>query len=416
MIVPTRRPRDLRRLMRLLVLAVALPAMAWAQPVPAGSGDPSIVEVDPIRCWWRTSTGAVRTGAPFSLDLTCAVLENDAVRVVPDESRLGGNVIQMAPFEIIESAHPSDLYSGQRRFFQYHYLLRIISPDAIGKDVHIPDLVIQYRVNSRLAGNAALQGRDLVYLLPPQTIRVLSMVPADAADVRDASGEAFGGAESLENRARVLDILALTLVALGSLMVLLTLVRLARGARRTKPVGERTMGSRRLVRLAADEVAEVQRETERLGWDGVRIERALAAARVAAAIAMGRRVSQRVADSNAEPGEGRLVAHGLRWRGRGRTSWVSSSVTAEDLAREIARSGSSGDPATRQMLERLQGALATFGRAQYGEESVVDRRDLDAALADALEAARRLRARHTWLREYFHPPSSAAATEPQSQM
>ena len=415
MIVSTRRPRDLRRLMRLLVLAVALPAMAWAQPAPAGSGDPSIVEVDPIRCWWRTSTGAVRTGAPFSLDLTCAVLENDAVRVVPDESRLGGNVIQMAPFEVIESAHPSDLYSGQRRFFQYHYLLRIISPDAIGKDVHIPDLAIQYRVNSRLAGNAALQGRDLVYLLPPQTVRVLSMVPADATDVRDASGEAFGGAESLENRARVLEILALTLVALGSLMVLLTLVRLARGARRTKPVGERMMGSRRLVRLAADELAEVQRETDRLGWDGARIERALAASRVAAAIAMGRRVSQSAADSNAEPGEGRLVAHGMRGRRRRRTSWVSSSVTAEDLAREIARSGSSADPAARQALERLQGALAAFGRAQYGQESVIDRRDLDAALADALEAVRHLRAHHTWLRDYFRPSSSAGATEPQSQ-
>jgi hypothetical protein len=413
-IVSTRRPRDLRRLMRLLALAVALPAMARAQPAPTGSGE-SIVEVDPIRCWWRTSTGAVRTGAPFSLDLTCAVLENEAVRVVPDESRLGGNVIQMAPFEVIESAHPSDLYSGQRRFFQYHYLLRIISPDAIGKDVHIPDLAIQYRVNSRLAGNAALQGRDLVYLLPPQTVRVLSMVPADATDVRDASGEAFGGAESLENRARVLEILALTLVALGSLMVLLTLVRLARGARRTKPVGERMMGSRRLVRLAADELAEVQRETDRLGWDGARIERALAASRVAAAIAMGRRVSQSAADSNAEPGEGRLVAHGVRGRRRRRTSWVSSSVTAEDLAREIARSGSSADPAARQALERLQGALAAFGRAQYGEESVIDRRDLDAALADALEAVRRLRAHHTWLRDYFRPSSSAGATEPQSQ-
>ena len=415
MIVSTRRPREIRRVAGLVVLAVALPAMAWAQTAPAPSGDTSIVEVDPIRCWWRTSTGAVRTGAPFSLDLTCAVLENEAVQVVPDESRLGGNVIQMAPFEVVDSSHPSDLYSGQRRFFQYHYSLRIISPDAIGKDVHIPDLAIQYRVNSRLAGNAALQGRDLVYLLPPQTIRVLSMVPADADDVRDASGEAFGGAESLENRARVLEVVALTLVALGSFMVLLTLVRLARGARRTKPVGERVMTSRRLVRLVADELSAVQRDAERLGWDGARIERALAAARVAAAIAMDRRVSQSVADSNAEPGEGRLVAHGVRGRGHRRTSWVSSSITAEDLAREITRSGSSGDPTTRQTLERLQGALATFGRSHYGQDPAVDRRDLDAALEDAAEAARRLRARHTWLREYFLRPSAEAA-EPQSQM
>ena len=412
MIVSTRRPCDIRRVRGLVLLAVALPVMAWAQPVPAVSGEPPVVEADPIRCWWRTSTGAVRTGAPFSLDLTCAVLENDAVRVVPDESRLGGNVIQMAPFEIIDSAHPSDLHSGQRRFFQYHYSLRIISPDAIGKDVHIPDLAIQYRVNSRLAGNAALQGRDLLYLLPPQSIRVLSMVPIDATDVRDAAGEPFSEAESLAFRAHVLEIFAVTLVALGSLMVLLTLVRLARGARRTRPAGERVMSSRRLVRLAANELSAVQQETERLGWDTTRIERALAASRVAAAIAVGRRVSQSAADSNAEPGEGRLVAHGVR--GRGRTAWVSSSVTAEDLARENARSGSSGDPTARQTLEHLQGAMAAFGRVQYGQDPVIDRRDLDAALTDASEGARRLRAQHTWLKDYFLRPS-AGATEPQGQ-
>jgi hypothetical protein len=411
-IVSTRRSREIRRVTRLILLGVALPVMAWAQPAPAASGEPPLVGVDPIRCWWRTSTGAVRTGAPFSLDLTCAVLENDAVRVVPDESRLGGNVVQMAPFEIVDSAHPPDLFSGQRRFFQYHYSLRIISPDAIGKDVHIPDLTIQYRVNSRLAGNASLQGRDLVYLLPPQSIRVLSMVPADAADVRDAAGEPFAGVEALAFRARVLDIFALTLVALGSLMVLLTLVRLARGARRPRPVGDRVMRGRRLARLAADELSAVQQETERIGWDATRIERALAASRVAAAIAVGRRVSQSAADSTAEPGEGRLVAHG--GRGRGRTSWVSSSVTAEDLARENVRAGSSGDPTKRETLEHLQRALAAFGRVQYGQNPAIDRRELDAALADASEAARRLRAQHTWLKDYFLR-SGAGAAEPQGQ-
>jgi len=249
-------------------------------------------------------------------------------------------------------------------------------------------------------------------LLPPQSVRVLAMVPADAADVRDAAGEPFGGIESLAFRARVLEIFALTLVALGSLMVLLTLVRLARGARRPRPVGDRVMRGRRLVRLAADELSAVQQETERIGWDATRIERALAASRVAAAIAVGRRVSQSTADSNAEPGEGRLVAHG--GRGRGRTSWVSSSVTAEDLARENVRAGSSGDPAKRETLEYLQRALAAFGRVQYGQDPAVDRRDLDAALADASEAARRLRAQHTWLKDYFLR-SGAGAAEPQGQ-
>ena len=29
-----------------------------------------MVEVEPIKCWWRTSTSAVRTGEAFTLTLT----------------------------------------------------------------------------------------------------------------------------------------------------------------------------------------------------------------------------------------------------------------------------------------------------------------------------------------------------------
>ena len=32
------------------------------------------VEVDPITCWWRASTGFIRIGEPFSIVLTCAVV------------------------------------------------------------------------------------------------------------------------------------------------------------------------------------------------------------------------------------------------------------------------------------------------------------------------------------------------------
>ena len=144
------------------------------------------VEVDPIRCWWRTSAGAVRIGEHFDLWLTCAVLETDAVQVVPDESHLGIEVAALAPFEVVGGSHPADLRSGNRRFFQYQYILRIINPDAIGKDVKIPDTVIHYKVNSRVAANTSLQGRDLTYVLPPEEVRVASMVPADATDIRDS--------------------------------------------------------------------------------------------------------------------------------------------------------------------------------------------------------------------------------------
>src|SRR5205814_1323845 len=170
---------------------------------PNRSGDATVtnVEVDPIRCWWRTSTGAVRIGEHFELWLTCATLETDAVQVVPDQSHLGVEVAAMAPFEVVGGSHPADLRSGQSRFFQYPYILRLIIMVAIGKDVKIPDTVIHYKVNSRVAANTSLQGRDLTYVLPTEEVRVASMVPAGATDIRDSSGESFAIPDSLGLRA-----------------------------------------------------------------------------------------------------------------------------------------------------------------------------------------------------------------------
>ena len=56
---------------------------------------------DPLKCWWRTSAGAVRIAEPFSVVLTCAVLETDAATVVVDQSRLEPSVVQFAPFEVL---------------------------------------------------------------------------------------------------------------------------------------------------------------------------------------------------------------------------------------------------------------------------------------------------------------------------
>ena len=105
--------RALRCFSLLALLGAALSSPGWAQQ-PAPSTE-QMVQVDPIRCWWRTSAGAVRIGETFELGLTCAVLENEMVQVVPDESRLAGAVIQMAPWEIAASSHPLDLRSGQRQ-------------------------------------------------------------------------------------------------------------------------------------------------------------------------------------------------------------------------------------------------------------------------------------------------------------
>jgi hypothetical protein len=70
------------------VLLVGLP------PAFAQTGT-DMVEVEPITCWWRTSASAVRTGEPFTLTLTCAVVEDRGQQGRADFSKLDPTVVQL---------------------------------------------------------------------------------------------------------------------------------------------------------------------------------------------------------------------------------------------------------------------------------------------------------------------------------
>jgi hypothetical protein len=397
-----------KKLLLLMTVGLCWPGLAWGQPAPSTE---QMVSVDPIRCWWRTSEGAVRLGQTFDLTLTCAVLDNEAVQVVPDESRLAGAVISMAPFEIVGSVHPADMHAGERRFFQYGYSLRIINPDAIASDIPIPLISLHYRVNSKIAANASVQGRDLTYILPPQSVRVLSMVTADAVDIRDSSEESFSSVEQLLLHASMLDLAALTLAALGTLMIIVVLVRLLAGVRREKGPEAHLMGHYTLLRHAGTELGAVGREAD-AGWTGELAGRALAAARVAAACALDRLVTQKPGRGTA--GDGRVIARGFF--GRGRATVLSSSVTHEDVSRALARLPAAADGARRQTLEQLQTALATFNRYQYGREPETDRSALDAALSAAQSATSRLKSSAMWPLPFLRRRlSSWRAVEAESQ-
>ncbi len=76
----------------------------------------------------------------------------------------------------------------------------------------------------------------------PQDVRVASMVPADATDIRDASGESFALVDSLGLRAGVLEIVAITCVALGVADAALR-ARPAGAARATAHAGRRAAAS-----------------------------------------------------------------------------------------------------------------------------------------------------------------------------
>jgi hypothetical protein len=369
---------------------------------PAGA---PLVEVDPIRCWWRTSHGAVAVGQPFTLVLTCAVLENDSVRVIPDESPLAVGSVQLAPFELVGGSHPADLRSGQRRFFQYDYTLRIIDPTAIGRDVKLSDMQIHYRVESRVQSQS-LEGRDRVYVLPPQSIRVTSTVPADAADIRDASSEPFGRIEALRFRARVLDIAAMALAALGAVILVPPLLRALVGAKQRGTLEAAAVSDRAILGRVAAELDAVQSEA-RAGWSPELAARALPAVRIVAGYALDRPPRQRRFGTETEPRDGRGTQRGsrvgdpgrlvVRRRGlRERRVAVASPTTTEDLTRALEDLPLTTAHARRSLLEEVRNALAALDKAAYSAGGAGDR--LDDVVAAARLAAEQLRRDYGWMK------------------
>ena len=54
----------LQRIGWVVMLAAVIPTTSLAQgPAPGAAQN---VEVDPVTCWWRTTSSSVRMGEPFS--------------------------------------------------------------------------------------------------------------------------------------------------------------------------------------------------------------------------------------------------------------------------------------------------------------------------------------------------------------
>jgi hypothetical protein len=365
--------------------APARPAPRPAEPPAPTAGQLRPGGVDPIRCWWQSSTGAITIGEAFEVVLTCAVIETPSMQVVADESRLGVASIQMAPFEILGGSHPADAHREQRRYFQYHYQLRLISADAIGRDVNVPVLTIPYRVHSRVGAAAALEGRDLSYLMPALPIRVLSLVPKEAADIRDGSDASLAAVESLRFRSSMFEILAMALGAIAAVVAVMALVPLARGTRTAGPVVTNRLPDRAVAAGAARELAEVQSLVTGDGWTDSAVARALAATRVTAALAIRHAVSEKELPPGAAVPEGRLaVSHG---RLRPVRAAVSSAVTATDVAVTGSRLDDAATMTYRQQLEGLQSALAELTAALYRQAPAREAATLNEAVRHARSVA-----------------------------
>ena len=368
-------------MLRVAVAALALltPGTAMAQ-APAGG---TVVEADPVRCWWRTDRASIRMGEPFEAVLTCAALETASTRVVVDRSRLDPTVISVPPFDVLGGTTAEDATTAARRFFQYTYQLRLLNDAAFGQDVSLAGLTITYRIDTLTSEGTTSQGRDQTYGLPALAVRVLSLVPGGARDIRDASSLTFADLEARRFRGRALGILGWVLYALAGAVVALAIVR-AYGALGVPAKARSSLVSgRAILQRAKGELSEVTRARQAEGWTDALVARAAAALRLVGGYAIGEPASQRIGRA-AQVADGQLaLSQGLLRR---RHALVSSSVTPADLA-----AAAETDGAVQRVRDGLTAATAArFGRAPVDESAV------ESAVSSAGDLAGRLAWRHSW--------------------
>ena len=359
-----------------IILRVALLLLVSASSAVAQTGT-DLVEVEPIKCWWRTSTTAVRTGESFDLRLTCAVVETEAAKVVADLSKLDPTVVQLPPFEVLGGTHAGDLVTVGKRFFQYDYRLRLIAEDAFGADVAVPPLEVTYSVESKVAGGESVKGREATYALPSASLKLLSVVPDDTSDIREAPAESFSTIEARDSRAALFQTAAGVLFALAGVMVVVILIGLLRSKTKSSSAIRAHLEPRAILRHVAGKLDDVQK-AGRGGWTPELIGQALSAARISGSYASGRSVGQRPVGATKDP----LVDGAmLIGRGIGRVSmYVSGSVSAE----------SATDPT-------LAEALKAMTIARYGRDG--QKVDMDDAVSTAIRITKQQQSAHSYLSE-----------------
>ena len=279
------------------------------------------------------------------------------------------------------------------RYVQYQYTTRLIGDVFFGKDVDIPAVKITYHIQSAIGGGS--DGRDQTYALPPLAMRVNSLVPKKAADIRDTSTDTFADIETRKFRSSA-ELVAAG-ISFGFALVLagLVLVRVLGRYRVRKPLAVRPLGLGAVLRGCLRSTSALRDEVAREGWTSELVGRAQSVLRIATAVALGRPVAQQVVDANVEPSDGQVAVRKGRFRPK--RALISTSATSGTIARALeSENGRRPNARTAVLLNELQESLVTFRTARYGRNGQLDASALDAALEQGTEALKKLRAANRW--------------------
>jgi hypothetical protein len=353
---------------------------------------PGQVESDPIRCWWKTDRTSVRVGEAFGLTLTCGVIETGPITVVPALTQLEGGAIQLTPFEVVSATRRSDVVLPPWRYVQFEYAVRLLNDGYFGQDVNLPAVTVTYNLKSAGADST---GRDQSYVLPALPMRILSLVPRSAGDIRDASALTFGDIESRRYYSTAARVAAAIALLFAAVFALLAVVRFAQRFRLRAPAAARPVPAGSLLAGCAAALRGVQKDARASGWSPELARRALPAIRIAGASALGRPIAQQRVGGGVSGRDGQVVVK------IGRLGWgravLSASTTPGAITTALDQRPSLGSR-VRGSLSQLGGALQALGAAAYGRrtDAPVDGASLDRALEDALDAVGRLRVGSLW--------------------
>jgi hypothetical protein len=378
----------------LAAICSAVPASAQTPAAPKGPR-PGEVAVAPIKCWWKADTTAVRVGERFGVTLTCGVIEAGDIVVVPALNQLEGGALALTPFDVISSVRREDIVSPPWRYFQFEYVVRLLSDGFFGQDVNIPALTVTYNLKAQ---GGETEGRDQTYILPALPMRILSLVPRGATDIRDASTDTFALLESRRFRSTADLVASGILFAFAALLAVVALVT-GTARFRTKKVGAaRPIAMPAMLSGSLRALDAVKTEAQG-GWTPELARRALSALRVGGAVALRRPVAQEYVARDARERDGQVaVRTGLL---RPKRAMVSAAVTSSVVAAHLAN-GHAPSPSARAALEPLGESLRVFNATAYGRAGDADSIALNAALEQGTDAIKRLRSRSRWPLSLIH--------------